>query len=212
MIIILLIIIIIFAILLFSKKEGFNLSSEVYNNINNLCNKKSLSLFNGLNISSNSLINNDQLDLYILNVLYPIGSFYVQYPDANSLSTTIAFPENKKPNNLFPGTTWVEQWNTDGVFFRTEGVLSDINRTDGTQNYAMKRLNGTLSWMQPDDNAPGAGATGVFDVETGYIYRDDGGSNDPIFHNYFDSSIQVQSSDNEIRVKNRLIKVWKRTA
>ncbi len=209
--VIILLIIIIFAILLFSKKEGFNLRSEVYNNINNLCDTNSLSLFNGLNINSNSKINNKQLDLYILNVLYPIGSFYVQYPDKNSSSTTIAFPENKKPKNLFPGTTWVEQWKTEGLFFRTEGALSDINRINGTQDYAMKRLNGKMSWMQPNDNAPGAGNDGVFTVETGYISRDDGGSDDPIFRNFFDSSIQVPFSDNEIRVKNRLIKVWKRT-
>ncbi len=215
MMIILILILIIFSIIIFSRKENFNLSSEVYNNINNLCDTNNVSYINKLNISENSIFNNKSLNTYILDKVYPIGSFYVQYPAANSNTESIAFPNNKKPGSLFPGTTWTEQWKTEGIFFRTEGRLSDIDRISGKQNFAMKRLTGKMSWVQSNLNNYGGGNDGVFGTQpnTTRIRTDDGGGNDWGHRNSFNIQkiFPQNTSQNEIRVKNRLFKIWKRT-
>ncbi len=201
-------------IISFYKKENFTLSSEVYNNINSLCNNEDISYLNGLKLSDSSKIRGKKIKEYMLDTIYPIGTFYVQYPSENTNIASNAFPLDESPAKLFGGT-WTDKWTLwgGGIYFRTEGSLSNEQRfTNGIQEYAMKHLVGHMSWMQSDENAIGSGNTGVFGVETGIINKDDGGADDPVFQNYFDSSIQVLPSDNEIRVKNRLIKVWKRTA
>ena len=148
--IIIIIIILILIILFLNKKEGLkSLSAEVLYNINHICNKESLSYFNQLDISSSTQINNKKLNKYIIDLFYPIGSFYVQYPDQNkSIPTSQIFPESASPNNLFPDTIWRKEWDTESIFFRTEGELSNISRVNGLQQYALKRIYGTMSWVQ----------------------------------------------------------------
>ncbi len=214
--IILILILIIFSIIIFSKKENFNLSLETYNYVNSFCDTNNTSYINKLNISENSIFNDKSLNTYIYDIIYPIGSFYVQYPSANSSTDKTAFPDNAKPQNLFPGTTWTEQWKTEGVFFRTEGPLSDIDRINGKQNYAMKRLTGKMSWVQTYLDNYGSGNDGVFGTtpDTGKIKTDSGTGGDWGHRNSFNIQkiFPQNNSLSEIRVKNRLFKIWKRTA
>ena len=65
---------------------------------------------------------------------YPVGSFYTQYPDADSSTLATAFPDAYRPADLFGGT-WVAQWDDEGIDFHTERT-SDTGlqtRTDGKQ-------------------------------------------------------------------------------
>jgi len=219
MIYIIIILFVILIIIFLNKKEGLqSLSSEVYNNIQHLCNKENTSYFNNLDISQSTQINNKYLNKYIIDQIYPIGSFYVQYPDQNkSTPISTVFPESKSPSKLFPGTTWTKQWDKESIFFRTEGELSNISRLNGLQEYALKQIYGTMSWVQTNYNAPGLGNTGVFSAKanTQTIRTDSGHDNDNGHSNSFDVSSVLKPenvSSNEIRVKNRLMIVWKRTA
>lgn len=192
------------------------MSSEVYNNIKNLCNKENISHINRLDIGNWAEINNVYLDDYIINLLYPIGSFYVQYPDKDkAIPLTIVFPESKSPNTLFPGTTWTKQWNTESIFFRTEGELSKVSRTNGLQQFGLKQLYGKMSWVQPGHNP--LVNSGVFsgNINTAKIMSDYGAGDGAGHRNIFDLKKVLKPenvSPNEIRVKNRLMIVWKRTA
>jgi hypothetical protein len=217
------IILIIISINIFSKKENLTspniLNSEVYSNIQNICNLQKTSYFNRLNISGNTKIKNKILNRYIYDIIYPIGSFYVQYSqDVTTGSIWDSFSEFRSPNKLFPGTLWEKKWNTEGVFFRTEGALSEINRQpNGIQDWALKRLWGVMSPGQA--NTDGLwGQEGVFTASFGGNIRADTnkGGRGAGFRHSFDSSLQMKrlfnSSNNETRVKNKNMIVWKRTS
>lgn len=65
---------------------------------------------------------------------YPVGSFYTQYPDADSSVLATAFPDTSRPADMFGGT-WEAQWDDEGIDFHTERT-SDTGlqtRTDGKQ-------------------------------------------------------------------------------
>lgn len=64
---------------------------------------------------------------------YPIGSTYVQYPDTDG-----NFDESKAPASLYPGTSWTLLFNSESVFFRTEGSSASESRTQGLQLDAFK--------------------------------------------------------------------------
>ena len=148
----------------------------------------------------------------LIDVVYPVGVFYTQYPDVDSNVETTAFPTSRSPGTLFAGTTWVEQF-TDGVFFRTKGGNSAESRANGVQDYALKQLTGATSYVQADYWRRAAGQSGVFasgvDHQTGGT--DSGSSSDSVVRSYFDSALQALPSDTEVRPKNRLMKIWKRT-
>ena len=56
-----------------------------------------------------------------LNTIYPVGCFYTQYPDDESSTLSVAFPDKYSPSELFGGV-WEKQWDTENIFFRTEGA------------------------------------------------------------------------------------------
>ena len=212
--IIILLLILILIIIFLKKNEGLQiLSSEVYNNIQFMCNKDTLSYFNNLDISSSSKIKNKILNLYIFDQIYPIGSFYVQYPDTDTNSNM--FPDSKSPNSLFPGTKWQKKWDTESIFFRTDGKLSNYERVKGLQEYGLKKIYGTMSWVQSNRWNPGSGNEGVFGAKPTIkdIYLDGNKSEDLGHRNLFDINAFLNEkyiSKEEIRVKNRLMIVWKR--
>ena len=219
MIHIIIIFILILIIIFLNNRERFQtLSSEVFNNIQVLCNKDGSSYFNNLDIGSSSQINNKNIYKYIIDYLYPIGSFYIQYPDSDTKDSKLIFPDSKSPNNLFQGTKWQKQWDNESIFFRTEGELSTlVSRNNGLQEYALKKIYGKMSWVQSDrwnvDNK-----TGVFgrnDVRLPSIVTEGGTGDDLGYRDYFavDSVLDSKNiSNDEVRVKNRLMIVWKRTA
>ena len=79
------------------------------------------------------LLSNDE----IIDLVYPVGSQYTMYAVAASDDLSVAFPTAKQPATLFGGT-WTQLWETDGVFFRTEGRPADGNITNGKQDDQMQ--------------------------------------------------------------------------
>lgn len=71
---------------------------------------------------------------YVQYNAYPVGSFYTQYPDADSSTLATAFPDAYRPADLFGGT-WVAQWDTEGIDFHTERTNDTglQTRTSGLQ-------------------------------------------------------------------------------
>lgn len=213
--IIILVLIIFIIIILFSKKENLiSLNSEVYNNINKFCDLENLSYFNRLNISNKAKINDKLINKYIYDVIYPKGTFYVQYK-GTGVTFFDQFSDENSPNKIFPGTKWEKQWNDEGIFFRTEGQLSDVARNaNGIQDWAIKRLTGKMSPVERDRYYGGPhGESGVFSAVTTdhEIAADDHDGTESGRRFIFDSTRQIKlTSDNEVRVKNQYMIIWKR--
>ncbi len=136
--------------------------------------------------------------------VYPVGSYYVQYPDAASNTDSTEFPTTQRPATLFGGT-WSEQWSSESVFFRTRGTLSDTDRASGYQADA----------LQGHYHGPLSPFTNFSYISTGGVA---GGSNQ-LYGGATSTGAPVTDGSNgtprtaaETRVTNRRIKVWKRTA
>jgi len=165
----------------------------------------------------------------VVNIVYPVGSFYVQYPDANTNTTADAFPDAKSPAVLFGGT-WAKQWETEGSFFRTEGTpisgeTETTNRTDGRQTDSfMAHHHATTN---PTHNHPVAAGTN-------FLYND-GSKHAAAGSNVYGGTRLANTTGNratavtaddaetdgshgtprtgyETRPMNRLVRIWKRTA
>lgn len=139
----------------------------------------------------------------INDIIHPINSFYVQYPDASSNEDAEEFPINKRPAPLFGGT-WEEQWPTESNYFRTRGTDADSGRTNGRQ----------LDQIQDHDHYRNAARA----VEI-YLRHPAGTVNHtaPVTGWQQTSAsvtglISTGRNGDETRVTNRRIKVWKRTA
>jgi hypothetical protein len=186
-------------------------NSEGLNHILNICGDISGTIFNNLAVSKDFKIRGKDIKYYAANALYPIGSFYVQYPDKNTNDLNLAFPEKHSPAVLFGGK-WEEQWNGESIFFRTRGVglsYDNENRTKGLQDFAIKQIKGSTDETQMDRwgaNNP----TGVFDTEYKTVGSDSSTGTDWGIFNRFDNGFQSLVSDKELRARNRLCKVWKR--
>ena len=201
--------------LVLNKTEFINLlgNIEINNNIT-------------INENNNLYIQNKLFKQYIIDIIYPIGSFYIQYPAANSNNIIIALPDALSPSKLFGGI-WEKQWNTESIFFRTEGILSYDARNNGFQDYAIKKLTGISPLYQPNylnfiDNSTGKKAIDygnkldkLFYQGTNLSYpkiKMDSGDGTDIGVKYtFDNRYSSKVSDKEGRVKNRLFIIWKRT-
>lgn len=149
----------------------------------------------------------------IVNLIYPVGSFYVQYPDANSNTASTAFPTEKGPASLFGGT-WAAQWDTEAVFFRTQGGPVDTETDDRTNGLQTDQMQGHYHTFAGTYSQDGAGPQSPY---TAYTMRD--GYDSGTFSNttevkspYTDGTNGTPRTGKETRGRNRLIKVWKRTA
>lgn len=156
---------------------------------------------------------------WVRDFIYPVGSFYTQYPDANSNTDADEFPAAQRPETLFGGT-WVSQWDTESIYFRTGGTAAADGRVNGSQADQMQLITGGLSTI----DAAGIGfsradgsVSGVFSVgssskgsspsSTGTVGRN------ILFSSANSPNAKVSSATTgETRVVNRRIKVWKRTA
>jgi len=156
---------------------------------------------------------------WVRDFIYPVGSYYTQYPDAASNIDSIEFPTSQRPETLFGGT-WAEQWPTESVYFRTSGTLSDTGRASGKQEDQFQ------DW-QLGASADSAGARDYWgralnrdywlSMATGATYCSlnictvqQGGANKLKAMN--DGTNGTPRTGAETRVVNRRIKVWKRTA
>lgn len=137
---------------------------------------------------------------------YPVGAFYIQFPSADSNTASEAFPTDKYPAVLFGGT-WGAMWNTEGLFFKTQG--DPLSQTDGENN---ARTNG----LQTDDYKAHAHTNEI----PLYYYDAYGPRNYP--RGSYPASYQANwswntgtspsSNGKETRGRNRLWIIWKRTA
>lgn len=146
----------------------------------------------------------------VRNIIYPTGSFYVQYPNAASNTDATEFPSAYRPATMFGGT-WTEVFSSESVFFRTRGSDSNSGRANGYQSSGIPEISGWFSTQiidkitiyQPTDGTlfrytavPGnAGKTGG-DIDQ----RVDFSSGRKIGY----------TSNGETRPKNRRVKIWKR--
>lgn len=141
--------------------------------------------------------------LAIADSIYPVGSYYVQFPDAASNVDSIEFPVSQRPATLFGGT-WVEQWPTESVFFRTRGPLSESSRTSGLQPHAFMKHQHRMSdyavYYRIDPGSRGAASGTTFNYTTLYTTG------------YYDDGAGTPQTGDETRPENRRIKVWKRIA
>jgi hypothetical protein len=125
-----------------------NFSSNLINCANNIRTVKYT------DIHTNKLyIDNKTVREYLLDICFPIGSFYVQFPDISHNTISLAFPINQTPGKLFGGS-WIEKFTDDNVFFRTMGGFSDEYKdtTMNIQDYALSRIYGKTAWGQADYN------------------------------------------------------------
>ncbi len=204
----------------FDSLPKFNYyNSEGLNHILNICGDVSGTIFNNIFVNKEFKVRGKDIKYYSANAIYPIGSFYVQYPDKNSNDPTEAFPESLAPANLFGGT-WEEQWGSESIFFRTRGVgiaFDNENRTKGLQDFAIKKITGNTQYTQGDRDYQAkinanwkTRGDGIFYSNFGTVRTDEGKAGKDGIFNRFDNGFQSLVSENEVRVRNRLCKVWKR--
>jgi hypothetical protein len=144
-----------------------------------------------------------------LDYAYPVGSFYVQYPDADSNTEATAFPTANRPASLFGGT-WAAQWEESGdgseVFFTTS--TNDTNRTDGLQTDRMQQITGDVNINSTSVYKDGVFTTAAKTSKSGFLLWSDGNSSARLV---FDAN-RVARTGTTTRPRNRRIRVWKRTS
>jgi hypothetical protein len=190
--------------------NDFTAPKDIKTLINN-CNNEGNVIYNDLNVAKNIKIGNKTGEQYIKDYLFPIGSFYVQFPEKNSNIIFEAFPDSQTPEVLFGGT-WQEQWPFESIFFRTRGTLSNEDRENGFQNYALKHMYGHMGWTQTNLWKPGQGADGVFgkDIDIKEIGTDSSKGEVAGHRNVMSMIDKIPLSFLETRPNNRLMRIWKR--
>ena len=138
----------------------------------------------------------------IIDTVYPVGVQYIQYASVANNTATVALPDAEGPTALFGGT-WVKLWDTEGIDFHTEGY-DGAGRTNGLMEdqgqghkHGMLTKSNTLAGTNPvpmSGNNPTADQTGTTETPT-----TDGVNGTP--------RTGTRTSD-----KNRLMRIWKRTA
>ena len=150
----------------------------------------------------------------IIDIIYPIGSQYTMYAVAADNDPDVAFPVAERPATLYGGT-WALLWDSEGVFFRTEGdstTADNDGRVDGLQADQMQRITGQLLRNYSPITPSGAFSTVVE------------GNNLAAGANAFQASTVNFNSANspdarasattagETRPVNRLFRIYRRTA
>jgi hypothetical protein len=190
--------------------NNFTAPKDIKTLLSNCTNEGNV-IYNDLNVANNLKIGNKTGEQYIKDYLFPIGSFYVQFPEKNSNIIFEAFPDSQTPEVLFGGT-WQEQWPFESIFFRTRGTLSNEDRENGFQNYALKHMYGHMGWTQTNLWKPGQGADGVFgkDIDIKEIGTDSSKGEVAGHRNILNISEYYSTSKLETRPDSRLIRIWKR--
>ena len=144
---------------------------------------------------------------FLLDYVYPVGCYYTQYPDASSNTDATEFPEAQRPATLFGGT-WVAQWDTESIYFRTNGTLSDTDRTNGKQEDAFQGFKITKSGSSLNPANGNWSDNYVVQVTT----PNTAGQTANFGNIVADATHGTPRISSETRAVNRRIKVWKRTA
>ncbi len=141
----------------------------------------------------------------LLDAIYPVGCTYAQYPGG------------KTPLEMgWPGI-WNEQYQSEGVFFRTPGGEA-LAFNGGVQDDAIRNITGRL---RADSGGYGGFARGSTNLPDNLFAAEAGSSGAPTgvsgYNNsktvFFDASkAPGVKTANENRPKNRTFRVWRRTA
>lgn len=155
--------------------------------------------------TNEALGDNVQTALDILNSRYMIPPYYIQYPD-----TSGNFNANEEPSVWFKkmynvNTTWQIIFNSESVYFRTEGDLANVERSNGIQNDAGR--NATASFfirgsIAMQSSGVLVGASNSKSWASSYTNTDS-----PSIIT-LDLS-RAYSIANEFRVRNRLMRIYK---
>lgn len=139
-------------------------------------------------------------ELGLLDAVFPVGSFYSQLPDAESNTASTAFPDSKAPTALFGGT-WELQFDDEGIVFQTEGY-DGAGRTDGLMD---DQLQGFKIGI-PDGSASNSVGTllGPAITARSTMYSDG--------NLYTDGTNGTPRKGTRTCHRNRLVRIWKRTA
>jgi hypothetical protein len=156
---------------------------------------------------------------------HPVGSFYTQFPVIDQVTLANMFPASESPGTLFGGT-WTEQYAGENVFFK--GGVSTIETNRGkTYDTSTQSWSGTGTYGVEEDairNFSGQigqmfhFAIGVAPLYPFYLasapsaaHKIDDGTTIQSFNMLFNPGRNVPV-DTTNHPKNRIIKVWKRTA
>jgi len=137
----------------------------------------------------------------ILNICFPVGFTYAQYPDG------------KTPAGMgYPGT-WTAKFETEGIFFRTPGGKA-LSFEGGIQEHATQRITAFLSQFFC---STGTAATGAFSVGSFSAMLDTSSGGYGQRSLSFDSADSISpnvnnTDDDESRPRNRTYRIWERTA
>ena len=155
--------------------------------------------------TNEALGENVQTALDILNSRYMIPPYYTQYPLENG-----NFDANEEPSNWYKKmynitTTWQIMFNTESVYFRTEGDLANAGRSNGLQNDAGRNAEGSFYTLFANGNIKGVFYEGYI-TPRGFMPLDstiwsEGVITMDLSHAY--------ATANEFRVKNRLMRIYK---
>ena len=150
----------------------------------------------------------------IRDIIYPVGCFYTQYPNADSNDLAITFPDAYRPADLFGGT-WVAQWDDEGIDFHTERT-SDVGlqtRTDGKQADQMQQITGSFTRNRLGYNFGGT-QNGAFSAAAGISSNAAAvDTTNPSTKIVFDSANSPDARTGTVTCDaNRLVRIWKRTA
>ncbi|VDA99368.1 Phage capsid and scaffold [Olavius algarvensis spirochete endosymbiont] len=137
----------------------------------------------------------------ILNMVYPVGSSYIQFPDCQT-PAAIGLPG-----------TWEAQFETEGIFFRTPGGRASAFES-GIQEDAMQRITGIMA-RNVQHQSSGDGSSGVFRYR--YVCGGNSSGGNSSGRYTFDSAwsrspATAKTDDVETRPRNRTFRIWKRTA
>jgi len=160
---------------------------------------------------------------------HPVGCYYTQYPVTGQSTLANMFPSSESPATLFGGT-WTEMYASEDVFFRTgaigngRGSATFANGsvgsgsgtgTAGVQPDAIRNITGEASLADASGSfgllQPTAIVSGAIKKGTATNYVASGSSNNSGYRLGIDACLSVPT-DTTNHPKNRLIKVWKKTA
>jgi hypothetical protein len=156
---------------------------------------------------------------------HPVGSYYTQYPETGQSTIAGMFPAAKSPATLFGGT-WTERYASEDVFFRTgalgtrRGQIWNDSLTWNPTNHKYTATGATVG-IEPDAIRNILGSAGHFpasaETEEGVLTMS-GSQNIATTGNAYQTQLllfnasRAVPTDTANHPKNRLIKVWERTA
>jgi hypothetical protein len=146
--------------------------------------------------------------------LYAVGSTYVQYPSGTTGTDATDFPTSERPATKFGGT-WSQVFNTEGVFFRTEGGQGGNLRTSGLQEDNIRKISGTFPIEKGNQ---------VSNLNYITLPFYDNGNIAPTLQTHNStladsrnigmdtSKLGTNFNGTDTRPRNRYLKIWRRTA